>query len=104
MTYAARAIHKDCDDEGGCVVRNIVKVLTVAVVLVAMVIMTAVPAVAQGGKAKGKAKAAAKAAAAPKAIPNTGGFISPSNAALVGLGGGALLVGSGLVVRRVVRR
>ena len=84
--------------------RNIVKVLTVAVVLVAMVIVTAVPAVAQAGKVKGKGKAAAKAAAAPKAVPNTGGFISPSNAVLVGLGGGALLVGGGLVARRVVRR
>ena len=87
--------------------RHIVTVPAVAAVMVAMTIMTVVPAIAQGGKAKAKGKAAAAPTAAPNAAPkamaNTGGLISPSNV-LVGLGGGALLVGGGLVALRAVKR
>ena len=83
--------------------RHIFTVLAIAAVVAAMTVMTVVPAKAQGGKAKAKGKAAAAPTAAPKAMPNTGGLISPSNV-LVGLGGGALLVGGGLVALRAVRR
>ena len=54
--------------------------------------------------AKAAPPVAAKAAPPPppKALPKTGG-ITPGVASLAGLGAAALLVGSGLVVRRIKR-
>lgn len=86
-------------------------------VLLAMVLTAAVavPAVAQNNdkaakqaeKAAKQAEKAAKQAqkapspdSAPKEMPKTGG---PGSASLLALGAGTLLVGSGLLIRRMVR-
>ena len=77
------------------------KKLMLLVVMLAMVVMlvAAAPAMAQDAKA---AKAQAKAAKQKqKAMPKTGG--APINAALLGLGGATIIVGGGLLVRRVTR-
>lgn len=83
------------------------KKLMLLVAMLAMVVMlvAAAPAMAQdakAGKAQAKAaKAEAKNKDKMKEMPKTGG--APINAALLGLSGGALLVGGGLLVRRVTR-
>jgi hypothetical protein len=99
------------------------KKLMLLVAMMSMVVMVAAtsPAMAQQDKAakaeakaaKAAAKAEAKAAkanakAGAKAedkkmeqMPKTGG--APVSAALLGLGGATLLVGGGLLVRRVTR-
>ena len=64
--------------------------------VVAMLMIAAAPALAQE-KGKGKGKGGKK----DKAMPETGGTLV--DASILGLGAGALLVGSGLVVRRIVR-
>jgi LPXTG-motif cell wall-anchored protein len=81
--------------------------------LVAMLtmMMLASPALAQNDKAAKQAQKAAKAEAKAakaaqkgdkmKEMPKTGGV--PINASLLGLGAGALLVGGGLLVRKVTR-
>jgi len=95
--------------------RRITVVLTVAIV---MLVTVAVPAMAQGDdkaarkaekqaqKAEKQAQKAGKQApktdsAPKKATPETGGF-SLGSVAL--LGGGALLVGGGLITLRATRR
>ena len=70
--------------------------LTLIVAMLMMVLMIAAPALAQE-KGKGKGKGGKK----DKATPETGGTLV--DASILGLGAGALLVGSGLVVRRIVR-
>ena len=71
------------------------KLILVVAMLMMVVMIAAAPALAQEkGKGKGKAKK-------DKATPETGGTLV--DASILGLGAGALLVGSGLVVRRVVR-
>jgi hypothetical protein len=70
--------------------------LTLVVAMLMMVLMiAAAPALAQEkGKGKGKGKK-------DKATPETGGTLV--DASILGLGAGALMVGGGLVVRRIVR-
>ena len=70
--------------------------LTLLVAMLMMVLMiAAAPALAQEkGKGKGKGKK-------DKATPETGGTLV--DASILGLSAGALMVGSGLVVRRIVR-
>jgi hypothetical protein len=71
--------------------------LTLLVAMLMMVLMiVAAPALAQE-KGKGKGKGGKK----DKATPETGGTLV--DASILGLGAGALMVGSGLVVRRIVR-
>ena len=71
------------------------KLILVVAMLMMVVMIAAAPALAQEkGKGKGKAKK-------DKATPETGGTLV--DASILGLGAGALLVGSGLVVRRIVR-
>jgi len=71
------------------------KLILVVAMLMIVVMIAAAPALAQEkGKGKGKAKK-------DKATPETGGTLV--DASILGLGAGALLVGSGLVVRRIVR-
>ena len=95
------------------------KKLMLLVAMLAMVLIAAAtPTMAQDDKAAKQAqkaakqaqkaaKAEAKAAKAAqpsdkiKEMPKTGG--APINASLLGLGAGALLVGGGLLVRRVTR-
>jgi LPXTG-motif cell wall-anchored protein len=95
------------------------KKLVLLVAMLAMVLIAAAaPTMAQDDKAAKQAqkaakqaqkaaKAEAKAAKAAqpsdkmKEMPKTGGV--PINASLLGLGAGALLVGGGLLVRRVTR-
>jgi LPXTG-motif cell wall-anchored protein len=95
------------------------KKLMLLVAMLAMVLIAAAaPTMAQDDKAAKQAqkaakqaqkaaKAEAKAAKAAqpsdkiKEMPKTGGV--PINASLLGLGAGALLVGGGLLVRRVTR-
>jgi LPXTG-motif cell wall-anchored protein len=95
------------------------KKLVLLVAMLAMVLIAAAaPTMAQDDKAakqaqkaakqaQKSAKAEAKAAKAAqpsdkmKEMPKTGGV--PINASLLGLGAGALLVGGGLLVRRVTR-
>jgi len=88
------------------------KRLTLLAAMLAIVVMTAMaaPAMAQDNKAARQAQKAAKVEAkAAKAgeknkmqeMPKTGGVAV--DASLLGLGAGALLVGGGLVVRRVTR-
>jgi LPXTG-motif cell wall-anchored protein len=87
------------------------KKVMLLVAMLAMVVMLATPAVAQDDKAAKQAQKAAKAEAKAakaaqkgdkmKEMPKTGGV--PINASLLGLGAGALLVGSGLLVRKVTR-
>lgn len=95
--------------------RRIALVLSVAAV-VAMLMVIAAPAMAQGSLAivaiqedKEKMKEdpkmkeeMKKEEEKKKDLPKSGG-ISGSDAALLGLGASALLVGGGLLVRRVVR-
>jgi LPXTG-motif cell wall-anchored protein len=80
--------------------------------MVVVLISVAAPAMAQDPKAERKAarqaakaeKAAAKAAQPSekmKEMPKTGGV--PVNTALLGLGASAMLIGGGLLVRRVTR-
>jgi LPXTG-motif cell wall-anchored protein len=87
--------------------RRITVVLMVAVV---MLVAVAVPAMAQGedkaarkaAKQAQKAQKAQKTDSAPKkSTPETGG--TPLSSVVL-LGGGALLVGTGLVALRVARR
>jgi uncharacterized surface anchored protein len=69
-----------------------------------VVTSVAAPAMAQDPKAEKQAvKAQKQAAKAQKAgqLPKSGGI--PVNAALLGLGACAMLVGGGLLVRRVTR-
>jgi hypothetical protein len=71
------------------------KLILVVAMLMMVVMIAAAPALAQEkGKGKGKGKK-------DKATPETGGTLV--DASILGLGAGALLVGSGLVVRRIVR-
>jgi LPXTG-motif cell wall-anchored protein len=95
------------------------KKLMLLVAMLAMVLIAAAaPTMAQDDKAAKQAQKAAKQAqkaakadakaakaAQPsdkmKEMPKTGGV--PINASLLGLGAGALLVGGGLLVRRVTR-
>ena len=71
--------------------------LTLIVAMLMMVLMiAAAPALAQE-KGKGKGTGGKK----DKATPETGGTLV--DASILGLGAGALLVASGLVVRRIVR-
>jgi hypothetical protein len=70
--------------------------LTLLVAMLMMVLMIAAPALAQE-KGKGKGKGGKK----DKATPETGGTLV--DASILGLGAGALMVGGGLVVRRIVR-
>jgi hypothetical protein len=72
------------------------KKLTLVVAMLMMVLMiAAAPALAQEkGKGKGKGKK-------DKATPETGGTLV--DASILGLGAGALMVGGGLVVRKIVR-
>ena len=94
------------------------KMLMLLVAMLAMVRMLATPAVAQDDKTAKQAQKAAKAEAkvakadakVAKAtqkgdktneMPKTGGV--PIDASLLGLGAGALLVGGGLLVRKVTR-
>ena len=95
------------------------KKLMLLVTMLAMVLIAAAaPTMAQDDKAAKQAqkaakqaqkaaKAEAKAAKAAqpsdkiKEMPKTGGV--PINASLLGLGAGALLVGGGLLIRRVTR-
>src|SRR5919112_945432 len=95
------------------------KKLMLLVAMLAMVLIAAAgPTMAQDDKAAKQAqkaakqaqkaaKAEAKAAKAAqpsdkmKEMPKTGGV--PINASLLGLGAGALLVGGGLLVRKVTR-
>ena len=70
--------------------------LILVVAMLMMVLMIATPALAQE-KGKGKGKGGKK----DKATPETGGTLV--DASILGLSAGALLVGSGLVVRRIVR-
>lgn len=88
------------------------KKLMLLVAMLAMVLIAAAaPTMAQDDKAAKQAQKAAKQAQkAAKAaqpsdkireMPKTGGV--PINASLLGLGAGALLVGGGLLVRRVTR-
>jgi hypothetical protein len=71
--------------------------LTLVVAMLMMVLMIAAPALAQE-KGKGKGKGGKK----DKATPETGGTLV--DASILGLGAGALMVGGGLVVRRIVRQ
>ncbi|HVF01945.1 MAG TPA: LPXTG cell wall anchor domain-containing protein [Rubrobacteraceae bacterium] len=81
------------------------------VAMLTMVLMLAAPTMAQDDKAAKQAQKAAKAEAKAakaaqkgdkmKEMPKTGGV--SINASLLGLGAGALLVGSGLLVRKVAR-
>lgn len=82
------------------------KKLTLLVAMLAMVLLVAAPAMAAQEKTdekmkmeekKGKDKEKEK----KEEMPKTGG--APINAALLGLGGATLLVGGGLLVRRVTR-
>jgi hypothetical protein len=82
--------------------------LTLLVVMLGMALMMLVvtaPAMAQDAKAqKAQAKAQKAQAKAQKAqakMPPTGGI--PIDASLLGLGAGALVVSSGLLVRRMTR-
>jgi hypothetical protein len=70
--------------------------LTLVVAMLMMVLMiAAAPALAQEkGKGKGKGKK-------DKATPETGGTLV--DASILGVGAGALMVGGGLVVRKIVR-
>ena len=94
------------------------KLMLLAAMLAMVLIAAATPTMAQDDKADKQAqkaakqaqkaaKAEAKAAKAAqpsdkiKEMPKTGGV--PINASLLGLGAGALLVGGGLLVRRVTR-
>ncbi|MCA1715972.1 MAG: LPXTG cell wall anchor domain-containing protein [Actinobacteria bacterium] len=88
------------------------KKLMLLVAMLAMALMVAAaPAMAQNDKAAKQAQKAAKAEAKAakaaqkgdkmKEMPKTGGV--PINASLLGLGAGALLVGGGLLVRKVTR-
>jgi hypothetical protein len=87
------------------------KKVRLLVAMLAMVTMLATPALAQNEKAakqgKKAAKAEAKAAKAAqqgyrmKEMPKTGGV--SINASLLGPGAGALLVGGGLLVRKIIR-
>lgn len=90
------------------------KLILLLAMLAMVVVVTSVtaPAMAQDPKAERKAerKAARQAAKAEKAgaknqmkeqLPKSGGI--PVNAALLGLGACAMLVGGGLLVRRVTR-
>ena len=91
--------------------RQAMKKVMLLVAMLAMVMMLATPAVAQDDKAAKQAQKAAKAEAKAakaaqkgdkmKEMPKTGGV--PINASLLGLGAGALLVGGGLLVRKVTR-
>jgi hypothetical protein len=85
--------------------------LMLLVTILTTVLMLTAPAMAQDDKAAKQAQKAAKAEAKAakaaqkgdkmKEMPKTGGV--PINASLLGLGAGALLVGSGLLVRKVAR-
>ena len=88
------------------------KLMLLLAMLAMVVVVTSVaaPAMAQDPKAEKQAiKAQKQAAKAEKAaakkqmkeMPKTGGV--PVNAALLGLGACAMLVGGGLLVRRVTR-
>ncbi|MCA1730203.1 MAG: hypothetical protein LC751_12580 [Actinobacteria bacterium] len=83
------------------------KKLTLLVAMLAMVVMlvVAAPAMAQDAKAAKAQAKAAKAEAKNKnktaEMPKTGG--APVNAALLGLGGATIVVGGGLLVRRIIR-
>lgn len=73
------------------------KVMLLLVMLAVLVMVAAAPVMAQEEK-KGKDK---EKKAEKKEMPKTGGI--PVNTAVIGLGAGALLVGSGLLVRKVTR-
>lgn len=85
--------------------------LMLLVAMLAMVLVFAAPVIAQDDKAAKQAQKAAKAEAKAakaaqkgdkmKEMPKTGGV--PINASLLGLGAGVLLVGGGLLVRKVAR-
>jgi hypothetical protein len=86
------------------------KLILLLAMLAMVVVVTSVaaPAMAQDPKAERKAarqaaKAEKQAAKAQKAgqLPKSGGI--PVNTALLGLGASAMLVGGGLLVRRVTR-
>lgn len=87
--------------------RSSVKKLMILVAMLAMVLVVAAPAMAAQEKMdekmkmeekekKGKEKEKKK-----EEMPKTGG--APINAALLGLGGATLLIGGGLLVRKVTR-
>jgi len=86
-----------------------VKKLMILVAMLAMVLVVAAPAMAAQEKMeekKGKdkmeeEKGKDKMEKKKEEMPKTGG--APINAALLGLGGATLLVGGGLLVRRVTR-
>jgi LPXTG-motif cell wall-anchored protein len=90
--------------------RQAMKKMMLLVAMLTMM-MLASPALAQNDKAAKQAQKAAKAEAKAakaaqkgdkmKEMPKTGGV--PINASLLGLGAGALLVGGGLLVRKVTR-
>jgi hypothetical protein len=85
--------------------------LMLLVTILTTVLMLTAPAMAQDDKAAKQAQKAAKAEAKAakaaqkdakmKELPKSGGV--PINASLLGLGAGALLVGGGLLVRKVAR-
>jgi LPXTG-motif cell wall-anchored protein len=87
------------------------KKMMLLVAMLTMMLLLASPALAQNDKAAKQAQKAAKAEAKAakaaqkgdkmKEMPKTGGV--PINASLLGLGAGALLVGGGLLVRKVTR-
>lgn len=73
------------------------KLIMLVAMLMMVLMIAAAPALAQE-KGKGKGKGGGKK---DKATPETGGTLV--DASILGLGAGALMVGSGLVVRRIVR-
>jgi ribosomal protein L12E/L44/L45/RPP1/RPP2 len=78
------------------------KLMLLLVMLAVVVMVAAAPAMAQDNKAAAKAQAkAAKNNDRMKEMQKTGGV--PIDASLLGLGAGVLLVGGGLLVRRVTR-
>jgi hypothetical protein len=71
------------------------RLILVVAMLMIVVMIAAAPALAQEkGKGKGKGKK-------DKATPETGGTLV--DASILGVGAGALMVGGGLVVRKIVR-
>ena len=73
------------------------KVMLLLAMLAVLLMVAAAPVMAQEEK-KGKDKEKKEKM---KEMPKTGGI--PVNTAVLGLGAGALLVGSGLIVRKVTR-
>jgi hypothetical protein len=86
-------------------VRRIILILAVALIMAAVMLPTIAQTrdetigqagVTEKGKAKGKAKGKV-------AVPTTDRFILLSDGTLFALGTGALLIGGGLLVHRIVR-